>query len=78
MNKITEARLDIEMFVNCPNCDYLIDLLNEGDTNGFTHDDEGYLLDQMFPKNGSHDDFECEEVTCTKCKTDFDVKGLEW
>ncbi len=75
-----EARLDIEMFVNCPNeeCDFLIDLLKEDDTNQTCHDDEGALLRQMFPANGDHDDFECEEVVCSKCKTEFNVKGLAW
>lgn len=78
--KTVEARLDIEMFVTCPNeeCGYLIDLLSEKDTDGTPHDDDGYLLRQMFPAHGSHDDFECEDVTCTKCKTTFNVKGLEW
>jgi hypothetical protein len=78
--KTVTARLDIEMFVNCPNeeCDYLIDLLRESDTDGVNHDDDGYLLRQMFPTNRSHDDFECEEVVCSKCKAEFNVKGLEW
>jgi hypothetical protein len=75
---VISARLDIEMFVNCPNCYYLIDLLLESDTNGDVHNDDGYLLRQMFPKNGTHDDFECDEVTCTQCKFEFNVKGLEW
>jgi hypothetical protein len=80
MTETVVARLDIEMFVNCPNedCDYLIDLLKEEDTDGTSHDDEGYLLRQMFPSNGSHMDFECDDVVCTKCKTKFDVRELEW
>lgn len=80
MNNEVTARLDIEMFVDCPNedCGYLIDLLKEEDTNQVMHDDDSYLLRQMFPSHGDHDDFECEEVTCTKCKTTFNVKGLEW
>jgi len=75
-----EARLDIEMFVACPNedCQFYINLLEERDTNGTMHDDDSFLLRQMFPSNGSHDDFECEDVTCSKCKTTFNVKGLEW
>ena len=78
--KTVEARLDIEMFVDCPNadCEDLIDLLREEDTDGHDHNDDGYLLKQMFPEHKSHDDFECEEVTCTKCKTTFNVKGLAW
>lgn len=75
-----EATLDIEMFVTCPNvdCEYYIDLLKEEDTDGTMHNDDGALLRQMFPKYGSHGDFECNEVTCSKCKTTFNVKGLEW
>ncbi len=76
--KAVPARLDVEMFVDCPECEALIDLLKEDDTDGTWHDDDGYLLRQMFPNNGSQDDFECEDVVCTKCKTTFNVKGLEW
>jgi hypothetical protein len=78
--KTVMARLDIEMFVDCPNedCQYLIDLLREKDTDGYDHNEEGHLLIQMFSSQGSHDDFECEEVTCSECKTTFNVKGLEW
>ena len=74
------ARLDIELFVNCPNeeCEELINLLSESDTDGFDHDDCGDLLNQLFPKYGSHDDFECDDVICTKCKTVFNVRGLDW
>ncbi len=75
-----EATLSVEMYVTCPNdnCGNYINLLDEGDTDGTLHDDEGLLLRQMFPKNGSNDDFECEDVVCTVCKTMFNVKGLEW
>jgi len=78
--KEVSATLDIEMFVTCPNedCEFLIDLLREEDTNGDMHNDDGYLLRQMFPTHGDHVDFECEEVVCSKCKTQFNVKGLEW
>lgn len=74
------ARLDIEMFVTCPNdeCGYYIDLLKPEDTNGRNHDDDGQLLRQMFPTHRSHSDFECKEVTCTQCKTTFNVQELEW
>ena len=75
-----EARLCIQMFVTCPNdeCGNYIDLLDERDTDGTMHDDESLLLRQMFPSNGDHEDFECEDVTCSQCKTTFNVKGLEW
>jgi hypothetical protein len=78
--KTVEARLDIAMYVDCPNdeCGNYINLLNERDTNDHDHNDCGELLKQMFPTHGSHDDFECEEVTCSECKESFNVKGLEW
>ena len=78
--KTVQARLDVEIFVHCPNedCDYMIDLLREDETNGTMHNDDGELLRQVWPRNGSHDDFECEEVVCSQCKTEFNVKGLEW
>jgi len=77
--EIVAARLDIEMFVNCPNqeCQKLIDLLNDKDTDGTAHND-GNLLRQMFPSHGDHSDFECDDVTCAKCKTTFNVRELEW
>ncbi|PCI54182.1 MAG: hypothetical protein COB36_10860 [Alphaproteobacteria bacterium] len=75
-----EADLSIEMNVHCPNdeCGSYIDLLNSSDTDEHDHNDDGYLLSQMFPKNGDNTDFECEDVTCSKCKTRFNVKGLAW
>ena len=76
--KTVEARLDIEMFVDCPGCGDLIDLLKEEDTDGTMHNDDSDLLRQMFPKNGDNSNFECDEVVCTQCKTEFDVRGLEW
>lgn len=69
--KTVLATLDIQMWVTCPNeeCENYINLLDEGDTDGVYHNDDGYLLRQMFPSQGDHSDFECEEVVCSKCKT---------
>ena len=74
------ATLTVEMWVNCPNdeCENYINLLDEKDTDGHGHDDDSALLRQMFPANGDHSDFECEDVTCSECKETFNVKGLEW
>ena len=75
------ARLDIEVFVNCPKCDFLIDLLNPKDTNGTEHNDCGYVLEQALGDGDlstTCETFEVEEVTCSKCKTEFNVKGMEW
>jgi len=78
--KVVEARLNIEMLVYCPNpeCEQLIDLLREEHTDSYNHNAEGYLLRQMFPEHGDHADFKCNNVTCSRCKTTFNVKGLEW
>ena len=76
-----QATLDVEIFVDCPNdnCGAFIDILKAKETNGHDHNDESALLQQVWPKHPiTHDDFECEEVTCTECKTTFNVKGLDW
>ena len=77
--KTVTARLDIEIFVECPNedCGSLINLLDERDTDGTAHDDEGYLIRAVF-SNDAYENFECEDVVCSKCKTEFNVKELEW
>jgi hypothetical protein len=74
------ATLSIGMWVDCPNdeCGNYIDLLDERDTDHHDHNDCGDLLQQMFPKHGDHSDFECDEVICSQCKTEFNVKGLDW
>ena len=79
--KTVAASLVVEMLVICPNrdCGYIIDLLREEDTDGYPHDDDGFLLRQMFPAGEiSHEDFKCDDVVCAKCKTKFNVRELEW
>ena len=70
-----EALLDIELFVTCPNksCEEYIDLLRAEDTNDVDHDAEFELTKLVMSEDS---DFFCDEVTCTKCKTVFNVKGL--
>lgn len=75
------AKLDIEIFVDCPGCDYLIDILNEKETDGCNHNDDGDVMNQTFPDGNwmdAHREFSVEDVTCTKCKAKFNIKGLEW
>ena len=78
--KTVAASLTIDMWGDCLNddCGNYINLLNQHDTDNYDHNDEGQLLRQMFPTHGSHTDFECEDVTCSECKTTFNVKELEW
>jgi hypothetical protein len=77
--KTIKAALNVEIIVICPNdaCRNYINILDNRNTDNVEHDDD-YLLKQIFPSDGSHDDFECENVSCSQCKTTFNVKGLEW
>lgn len=77
------AELQIQVMVDCPSCGGLLDLLDESDTAGTAHNDEGNVLRQACPDTGewwgdAHKKFEVEEVECTHCGAVFDVKGLNW
>lgn len=77
---VVSATLNIEMFATCPNdeCGFYIDLLSDRDTDDKDHNEEGFLLNQMFHPMRSHEQFECNDVVCTECKTKFNVRVLEW
>lgn len=80
-NKVVSARLDIEVFVECPHCENLIDLRNPDDTDGYEHDDCGGVMKQACPDGywmDEHRKFSVDDVTCGSCKKDFDVRELEW
>lgn len=62
----TTARLDIQVYVDCPRCGRLLDLLDEDDTAGVAHNDEGHVL------------FQIMDVQCSECGHEFNVHGLEW
>jgi len=75
------ARLSIEVYVDCPHCEHLIDLLDERDTDDVSHNDESHVMMQACPDghwSEQHESFEVTEVTCSECKGKFDVKGLDW
>ena len=75
--KEAEAALSVHIYVNCPNCQVDIDLLDEEDTGGYNCDEESYLLQQVIGETPRKwENFECEEVTCTKCDKEFNVKGI--
>lgn len=79
--KTVNARLDIEVFVDCPECDYMIDLLREDETAGYDHNEEGQVLTQACPNgywSDAHKEFEVNNVECTQCGTKFNVRELEW
>lgn len=79
--KTVSARLDIQVYASCPYCDYLIDLLDENDTGGVAHNDEGAILNEACPDGywmDSHEKFELKKVECSHCKGTFNVKTIEW
>jgi DNA-directed RNA polymerase subunit RPC12/RpoP len=75
------ARLDIEVFVDCPHCGFMIDLMDRQDTGGFDHNEEGAVLRQACPDghwSEEHKEFSIDDVECSRCKVEFNVKELEW
>ena len=80
--KTVGGSLSIDILVNCPHCDNYINILNPKDTDGHDHNDEGQILQQACPSKGhwsdEHEKFEIKEVTCSQCKNDFNVEGLDW
>lgn len=80
MKEVT-ARFDISVYVSCPGCDYLIDLMDESDTDGHALNEEDDVINQACPDGAwidKHREFEISHVTCSECKGKFNVKGLEW
>ena len=75
-----EARLAVHIYIDCPNedCGSLIDLLDCDDVGGVEHDEDSFLIRQVFSNSETYDVFECEDVSCSKCKTVVNVKGLEY
>ena len=75
------ARLDIEVFVDCPHCDHMIDLMRQVDTSGYDHNEDGHVISQACPDGywpEEHEKFEVNDVQCSQCGKTFNVKGLEW
>jgi len=75
------ARLDICVWVDCPHCEHMLNLMNEDDTGGYDHNEEGAVLTQACPDGSwheKHDNFEVCNVECSNCRNSFNVKKLEW
>lgn len=75
------ARLDIGVLVICPHCDCMIDLLIERETGDYNHNEEGHILKQACPNGDwseTHEKFEVNDVKCSICGENFNVKGMEW
>lgn len=79
--KTATARLCIEVYVECPHCNYTIDLLDETDTCDYNHDEDGHVISQACPDGSwtdEHKRFSVKDVRCSHCKKRFNVAGLEW
>jgi len=79
--KTVKAEMVIELNVNCPNCEEFINLLDESETNGINLNDDGFLLKQALADENwmdAHEKFACDDVVCSECKTEFNVKELVW
>ncbi len=79
--EVVTARLSIEVLVNCPHCEGLIDLMNERDTCNYNHNEEGAVISQACPDGhwiDEHSKFEIKGVTCSECYGEFNVKGIDW
>ena len=75
------ADLEIEVNVNCPKCDILINLLDERDTSKHNHNEEGQVMTQACPDghwSEEHEKFSIDNVTCSECGETFNVAGLGW
>jgi DNA-directed RNA polymerase subunit RPC12/RpoP len=76
-NKVSEpveADLHITLFVECPKCNHLIDLM-QGDIN-----DDGYISKQAVPTGDWSEPHEAfsEQVECPECSHNISVKGIAW
>ena len=80
-NKVVRATLFIEVFVQCPHCNTLIDVMDSDDTSGYDHNDGGNVIRQACPDGvwiDEHQKFEIKNVKCGDCGGLFDVRGLDW
>lgn len=70
-----QAELSVELYVECPHCTDVFDLMNYRDLN-----DDGYISKQAIPAGDwseSHDKF-VELLPCPHCGTSVLIKGIAW
>jgi hypothetical protein len=75
------ARLSIEVYVDCPKCDNMIDLMQSEDTSGYNHNEDGHIISQACPDgywSEEHKKFSVDGVKCSVCDHVFDVDEIEW
>ena len=75
------ATLVINVQVDCPKCAAYIDLLDERETDNYNHNEEGAVIMQACPDGhwcDKHAEFNVRNVTCSECKTSFNVETISW
>ncbi len=81
MSDIISASLNISVLTECPQCETQIDLMNQDETSGVDHNEEGGVVSQACPDGcwtTQHQSFKVRSVKCSVCGGEFDVHGLEW
>lgn len=77
-----EASLNIEVTVDCPECDNSIDLMMDNTRKGGRYyDQDSGVISQACPDgcwDTEHKKFEIDEIYCDVCETIFKAKGLGW
>ena len=75
--KVT-ASLDIAVYVECPECEDLINLMES--TSDRYYNEDGHVMSQACPDGcwaTEHKNFSVE-VACPKCECEFEASGIEW
>lgn len=68
------AVLEINVYVECPDCGKAMDLMDD-------YNDEGQVIKQACTDGywiDDHQNFKVIDVACESCGHEFDVKGLDW
>lgn len=68
------ARLRINLYVDCPNCEELIDLMQINADNDYVYSSVIFDPD----RDSKWPDMNGMEVTCPECKREFVLHGCEY
>ncbi len=72
------ARLDINLWFDCPHCECALDLLNENDCWETGSHNDTILAWEMIKTWLSNKDFEQVQGTCSYCKMFFTIRSIEY
>lgn len=75
--KTVEGRFDYQLYVECPGCNELLNVLHEKDMSGDAHDDDNALTQPLLT-NKNWDDIEVDKMKCYRCGEVFNMKGVDY